>query len=270
MPYNAYTYENVTMGACSIQSASGILKDDDQQPFLDNLEKWDCTLGKGMDNQMLDLIKYSNMYCKMDCKMLMDGYEVFRQWMLEHTELDVDNYITIQPMASPFVLKSGYYDNVYQISGTIQQFVTKCVVGGRAMIKSNKQYHVKKKIADFDDCSLYPSAMYSMEGFFKGLPNVLSDASYEFLKQQDGYSVRTEIIKPNKHSDFPLASKLNEESGVRDFINEMDNGIVCIGKIGLEGLIEYHKAEFEITGGYYCNEGRNNTVNHVIKDLYDL
>ena len=27
----------------------------------------------------------------MDCKVLMDGYEVFRQWMLEHTELDVDN-----------------------------------------------------------------------------------------------------------------------------------------------------------------------------------
>ena len=37
-----------------------------------------------------------NVNIKMDCKVLMDGYEVFRQWMLEHTELDVDNYITIQ------------------------------------------------------------------------------------------------------------------------------------------------------------------------------
>ena len=85
MPYNVYTCENVTMGACSIQSALDILKDDDKQQFLDNLENWDCILGKGMEHQMLDLIRFSNIYCKMDCKVLMGGYEggydVFRQWM---------------------------------------------------------------------------------------------------------------------------------------------------------------------------------------------
>ena len=31
MPYNVYTYENVTMGACSIQPALDILKDGDKQ-----------------------------------------------------------------------------------------------------------------------------------------------------------------------------------------------------------------------------------------------
>ena len=104
MPYKVYTYENVTMGACSIQSALGSLKDDDKTQFLDNLDNWDCILGKGMDNQMFDLIKYSSMYCKMDCKVLMDGYEVFRQWLLEPTEIYVYNYITIQSMASSFML----------------------------------------------------------------------------------------------------------------------------------------------------------------------
>ena len=85
MPYNGYTYENVNMGACSIQSALDILKDDDTQHLLDNLEKRDCILGKGMDNQMFDLIKYSSIYCKMDCKVLIDCCEVLRRWMLEHT-----------------------------------------------------------------------------------------------------------------------------------------------------------------------------------------
>ena len=43
-----------------------------------------------MDNQMFGLTKYSSIYCKMGCKvLLMDGYEVFRGWMLEHTELDI-------------------------------------------------------------------------------------------------------------------------------------------------------------------------------------
>ena len=104
------------MGAASIQSALDILKDDDKQHFLDNLGEWDCILGKGMEKQMFDLIAYSSIYCKMDCKVIMAGYEVLRQWVLEHTDLDVYSYITIQSMASSFMLKSGCYDNVYQVS----------------------------------------------------------------------------------------------------------------------------------------------------------
>ena len=58
MPYNVYTCENVSMGACSIQSALDILKDDDKQQSPGNPETLDCILSKGMDNQMLDLTKY--------------------------------------------------------------------------------------------------------------------------------------------------------------------------------------------------------------------
>ena len=77
--------------------------------------------------------------------------------------------------------------------------------------------------ADFA-CSLHPSAMYFMEGCLEGLPKALSDIYYEFLKQQDGYVVRTKIIKLSKHLDSPLTSpQLNEESDVREFINETDN-----------------------------------------------
>ena len=41
LSYNVYTYENVGMGACSIQSALDLLKYDGKQQFLDNFEKWD-------------------------------------------------------------------------------------------------------------------------------------------------------------------------------------------------------------------------------------
>ena len=82
----------------------------------------------------------------MGCKILMNGYGVFRGWMLEHTELDVDNCITIQSMASSFMLKSGCYDNVYQVSGAIQQFISRCVVGGRVMTNSKKDTMLKRKL----------------------------------------------------------------------------------------------------------------------------
>ena len=82
----------------------------------------------------------------MDCKVLMEGYEVFRGWMLEHTELDVDHFITIQSMASPFMLKSGCYDNVYQVSGVMQQFISRCVLGGRVMTNSKNNIMLKRSL----------------------------------------------------------------------------------------------------------------------------
>ena len=50
----------------------------------------------------------------------------------------------------------------------------------------------------------------------------------------------------------------------------MDNEIIYIDKVGLEDLITFHEAEFEITDGYYYNDGRNDTINRAIKDLYTL
>ena len=73
MPYNIYTYENVSMGACSIHSALDILNDDDKQQLLNNIEKWDCIIGNGMESPMFDLIKYSSIYCKTDCKVITEG-----------------------------------------------------------------------------------------------------------------------------------------------------------------------------------------------------
>ena len=54
----------------------------------------------------------------------------FRDWMLEHTDLDVDSYITIQSLASSLMLQSGCYENVFQISGVLPRIVSRCVVGG--------------------------------------------------------------------------------------------------------------------------------------------
>ena len=183
-----------------------------------------------MDNQMFDLIKYSSIHCKMDCKVLMDGYCVFRSWVLEHTELDVDNYITIQSLASSLMLKSGFYQNAYQLSGVLQQFISRCVVGGggRVMTNSKELYHVlKRNIADVDVCSLYPTAMFLMLGFLIGPPKVITNMSYDFLKSQDVYVIRVKAIKLNKHLDFPLTSKTNED-GVRDFINDMEHELIYI------------------------------------------
>ena len=199
---------------------------------------------------MFDLIKYSSVYWKMDCDVLMDGYNVFREWILEHTELDVYSFITVQPLASSFMLKSGCYDNVHQLSSFIQQCNTKCVIGGRIMTNSSLQYHVKMMRAGFDACNLYPSAMYFMLSFVMGMAKVLTDTSHE---KQDCY--HNSNYKLNEHLNFRLTNKTGE-NGVRNFTNDMGKGIVYIDKIGLEDLITFHDAQFKTIDGYYLNEGR--------------
>ena len=156
--------------------------------LLDNTEAWNCVSGKGMNHQMFGFIKHSRSYCKMVCKVLMDGYEVLRSWMLEHTRLDTDHCVTIQSLASGFMLKDSCYDNVLQISGVLQQYITRAAAGGRCVTAKSKLYHVKTKISYVDACSLYPSAMYYMDGFLDGVPKLLKSLSYDLKKEQkDGH-----------------------------------------------------------------------------------
>ena len=108
-----------------------------------------------------------------------------------------------------------------------------------------------------------------MDGFRKGPPQALNNTSWDFLQTQDGYAILFIMITLKKYLDSPLTSKTNE-NGVRDFINDMENEIIYVGKAGLEDLVTFHEAEFEITDGYYLNNGRHNKINNVIKNLYDL
>ena len=139
------------------------------------------------------------------------------------------------------------------------------------MTNSNKMYHVKRKVADFDACSLYPSAMNRMLGYLIGKPQILnkSQLNYDFLKNTDGYFIRIKITNVGKFRQFPLMSKITD-NGVRMFTNDMINEIVYVDKTALEDAINFQSIDFEIIDGYYFNNGRNNKINETIQHLYNL
>ena len=83
--------------------------------------------------------------------------------------------------------------------------------------------------------------MHFMDGFLKGLPQILNNTSYDFLKGQDVYFIRVRIMKLNTHLGFPLTSKVNDD-GVRDFITDMDNETIYVDKAGREYLITLHES----------------------------
>ncbi len=238
--------------------------EDKLQTFLDNAKKWNCIF-----EDKINIMEYSRRYCEIDCEVLHKGYDIFKGWINKLCDIDIDNVLTIASVSNRYMLKEGAFEGVYELGGYVREYIQRCVVGGRTMCNQNKKWRTQMKMADYDAVSLYPSAMYRMEGYLKGKPKVVKDLSYEFLSKQDGYFVRIRPTSVGRKRHFPLASVMTED-GVRDFTNDIVGKEIYIDKTSLEDLIQYQKVDFDILDGYYYNEGRNSKVNGIIKRLFDF
>ena len=265
MPYGIYTNINIQKRFVKIEEAMKFIKDkEDQEQFKRNINEW----GLRCNTDCYDIVKYSIIYCQLDCTVLKLGYEKFREWMIRDAGLDVDNYCTIQSLAQDFALKEGCYEGVLKIGGLPQCYMSNCVVGGRVMCNSNKIYHIKGELADFDCTSQYPSSMKRL-GFLKGSPKILqsNQLNKEFLDDVDGYFIRIRILEVGTKREFPLLSRI-DDYGVRLFTNDMENNIIYIDRYGLEDAIRFQKVKYEILDGYYYNEGRQDNISNVIQKLF--
>ena len=239
----------------------------DQEQFLNNIEKWNLRQGENYD-----CIEYSRFYCEIDCDILEKGYNTFNKWMQELVNINIDNVLTLASLAHKFFINEGCYEDVNELAGTPQQFIQKCVVGGRVMCCENRKIrfdkYSHKKIMDFDAVSLYPSAMRRMDGYLKGLPKVVDDFDFNSIKQYDGYFLQIVIKSVGIARKFPTMSFVNEE-GIRTFTNDMIGKTIFIDKIALEDAIKQHNIEFEVVRGYYFDEGFNTKINDTIQHIFN-
>ena len=271
MPYDLYNdiddiynnkYQNINY------VLNKYIKEQDKEQFLNNIKKWDLEL-----NNKYDIIEYSKKYCLIDCLILKKGFNKFGE-MLKELNITLNDHLTSASIAYTYLLNNDCFKDCYSISGVPQIFIQKSLVGGRCMTRNNEKQYIKadiKKnnyIMDFDAVSLYPSAMYRMPGFLKGLPKVLNTTDYNIIKNYDGYFLEIKIKKVNIKRDFPLLS-YKDDNGVRNFNNDMVDKIIFIDKIALEDAIKFQNIEFEIIRGYYFDEGFNNNINKVIKNLFE-
>ena len=279
MPYDLYNQANLIKNWVDVKLAKKYLDDKSYKLFLKNVKRLNLSrVVKGV--KLFNMMKYSEYYCLMDCKVLKEGYETFRGWVLSQINIDVDGVWTIASLADKYMKKNGCYDGVYQLAGVPQLFIQKCVVGGRTMCRDNVKWkfdsvknpeHKGKKMADYDGVSLYPSSMYRMEGCLMGTPKILDDKqkNYKFLQSVDGYFIKIKITDVGIHRHFSLMSEVNE-NGVRVFHNDMVGKELYIDRTGLEDLITFQDVKFEVLLGYYYDEGRNPLIRKVIKRVFDL
>lgn len=263
--HSFYNRENVVKQYHSLEDFIKPFNKSDKETVINNINKWNC-----IDNDQVDIIEYSKRYCDMDVEILGKGYLIFREWLLDYFDEDINNHLTLPSIVSNIFLKRGIFDGCYELSGLPRDFIAKAMIGGRCMLARNTKHKVKARLNDLDATSLYPSGMKRMKGFMKGQPKPLvpEQTNKTFLDTTDYYFVSVRIKKVNKHLDFPLLRKITDE-GKKTFTNDMEGEVVYLGKTALEDAITYQSIEYEIINGYYFNEGFNTSINSIITEIFE-
>tara|TARA_R110002153_G_scaffold143214_3_gene294306 strand:+ start:1356 stop:4838 length:3483 start_codon:yes stop_codon:yes gene_type:complete len=272
MPYSAYNLTSVTelTKLDTIYKCKEFKTQEDKDLFYNNCIEWKCIIIKN-DKEYIDLVEYSKRYCEIDCILLKQGYESFKEQIMKVCKLNIKNYCTSASIAHDFMILQGVYEGSYSISGIVRAFIQKCVYGGKVMTRRNEKFIIEKETADYDCTSEYPSAMVEMKGVLMGKPKLLQKEhlNKEFLDSVDGYFVKV-LCKNNskKILDFPMLSYL-DENGIRQYSNDTKDKFYYLDKTMLEDAINFLGLDFEYNCGYYYNEGRNPQIRKTIRQLFN-
>ena len=286
-PYNFYNSERVKNTVGCIAEACSYLKPEQVEEFKQNIKNNGCQI----DDETFDMEKYSTFYCMQDVRILHDGFERFRKDLLTTFDIDAYHFVSISSIANRLFEKEVYWKNgnLYDLSGTPREFVSRAVLGGRVMMAHNKKVKVEcgEPVCDFDAVSLYPSAiarLYTIEGKPKvintkicgihWLINALMDDNQKYAtpgKFISGFVVEIKIQKVNKPRAFPLIVRNpalgDNEEGERA-VNEPC--AMVVDHITLLDLIKYQEIEFTLVRGYYWDGPRDYSIREAIQHLFDL
>ena len=214
-------------------------------------------------------MKYATFYCIKDCVTLMDGMTKFNNDLAEvfaksdKPWIGIHQFISISAVSYEFARIYGCYDGCYLLSGKTQNFIQRCVSGGRTMTANNEKQYITGRIQDFDAVSLYPSSMSIKDGVPRGKPKVIpDDCDHEQLMSYDTFFIEINIhsisCKSNRPYKFGHIFKHNE-AGSKIYCNESVEHYY-VDKITLMDLIDFYDIEYELIRGYYFDEGFNNKI----------
>ncbi len=297
MAYKIYTERNInrkTVSALEFQ-LQYYLENQDKKPLTQIKQDWKQLIDNAKAcgayvGGAIDIMKYAIYYCKLDCIVLMKGVEKFNRDLVEVFKqtktkmLDVHNFISISSIGYYYAYKFGCFDGCYQLSGKPQNFIQRCVSGGRTMTANNEKQYIEERIQDFDAVSLYPSAMSIMSGVPKGVPEVIrleasgtnragpSDMFTKELLDFDQFFIEINIKKIKCKADKPYKFGQifsRNDQGSKIFNNNPINNYY-IDKRAFMDLMEFYDFDYEFIRGYYFDKGFNNKINVFIEKLFNL
>ena len=286
MAYKLYTHRNIsrkTISALEYQ-IQYYAENKDYKTLKEIKSDWknlieNATEANCYKDGKIDIIKYAIYYCKKDCEVLMKGLHRFDNDLARvYNDIGIkmrslNHYISISSIGYDFSMRYGCFDECFELSGKPQNFILRCVSGGRCMTADNEKLIVEGKLQDFDAVSLYPSAMYIMDGVPKGKPKIIpKNITKEQLLKYSTFFANINITRITCKNNVPyrfgqLFSRNAEGSKI--FNNEPVNDFY-IDKVAFQDLMEFYDFDFEIIRGYYFDQGFNNKINELIETLFKL
>ena len=267
--YDQYVTENIDK-----KSEEELKKDREQ--LLKNAK---FAKSYNVEKQEIDIMKYAQFYCIKDCLTLMDGMNKFNNDLSEvfknasRTWVGIHQFLSISAVGYDFARIYGCFNHCFRLSGKPQNFIQRCVSGGRTMTANNEKQYIVDRIQDFDAVSLYPSAMSIMDGVPKGKPKVIPEnCPHSQLMSYDTFFAEINIIRitPKSSRIYRFGQVFtHNEKGSKIFCNETVNHYY-VDKITLMDLMEFYDIEYQFIRGYYFDEGFNNMINEFITKLFNL
>jgi len=250
----------------------------DVMQFRKNVKNWNCSRYDEVNDVMkVDLIKYAAEYCKMDVKILAQGYAVLRHMFHNVTDgLNIDNFVSVNHLTNKYLQNYGCTDGVYELGGVPRDFIQNCVTGGKCMLRHNQvqKYEGPDQIADFDAVSLYPSAMAEMPGMLRGKPKIIpNDCTHEILEKlieggkKGAWFAKIRVMKIGKKWQMPICNLRTKTKRV--FTNDMIGKEMFCSHVVAQDMVKFQGIEYEVIKGYYFDEGYNKKLKEFITGIFN-
>lgn len=232
----------------------------------------------------VDTIGYAKFYCEQDCATTMAGFIIHRSNCFNMKTpngticgLDMKDCVSIPQYATHYMGTSGTFEGVKQFQGTLRNYISRSIVGGRSMVRGNLPHAERDtEIEDFDACSLYPTGMHRMgseefghQGLPTGLPKLWTPEVDLKAPSMAQYFITVKITKVGIYRKFPLFPS-SKSTGGRHWTNDVVGKVFVFDKVQWEDVQEFQKAEGEIICGIYFDNGGNRAIKSVMDFLYEL
>ena len=270
--YNYYKIHNQDVNIIKLRDYEKYLKDDDILIFRDNIKNNHFEFDYDVKNDTFNPWYYYIYYLQHDVYTLKEGFSKFSNIINEITnnKMDIYNYLTISSLTNGYFGLNGAFDGVYEVTGTIRDFISASIRGGRVHVNYKfEKKEINNKISNFDGVSLYASGIHRLCNEY-GLPLGKAKKIKDFNKDDNYYIIEIKVTKINKYQQIPtVCHKIDNEI---KYINELPKcGYiqVVIDKYTLEDWINYQHIEYEFIQGVYWNDGYNNSMGKITEALFN-
>lgn len=218
-------------------------------------------------------VKFYLYYLEQDVNLLCDASNKYNEIMKELINIDPSKYLTISSVANTYCKNQGAFDELYEVSGGLRDYIQKSVRGGRVYVNPNYQMTViNDEISDFDGVSLYPSAISRLCKEY-GLPvgeiKSSNNSDINFYLGKSWFVCKILLKKINKTQMIPMINIKEDTDQSSNYTNEVLNPVIqYVDKITLEDWITYHEIDYEIINGVYWENGFNKKLGEVIEKLH--